>query len=291
MKQMGLGRGLSALLKEELAPIMNNDLVKMLDISLIEAGEYQPRKFFEQSKIQELADSITNSGLLQPIIVSNDAIAGKYKVIAGERRLRACRLAGLSNIPVIVKNLNNKEVLEIALIENIQREGLSAIEEAEGYARLMDEFGYTQEEMSKAVGKSRSHIANLLRLNKLPSKVKEYINQGKLSTGHAKCLVGNQNAEAIAEYVIENELTVRKTEDAVKNWTKSNYSKDHGPESVVKKFLKENDPEGSDLRILASALSEKFGIKVTIENFIQGGRVTFHYDDLEKLDAILSRLG
>ena len=167
MRNKALGRGLSSLLKEEIVPIEVAGSTNQIDIGLIYANKEQPRKYFDDEKIQELADSISTHGLLQPIIVKKDN-SGKYKIVAGERRYRASKMAQLKEIPVIIKDFDEKEVFEVALIENIQRDELTAIEEAEGYQKLVNDYGYTQSEIASGIGKSRSHITNLLRLNQLP---------------------------------------------------------------------------------------------------------------------------
>ncbi len=289
MKNKGLGKGLSALLGEEVFTVEKDELVKIIDIDKIEARNNQPRKKFEYDKIKELADSISNNGLLQPIIVSSIS-DGKYKVIAGERRWRACKIAKLSDIPAIVKDIGDKEILEIALIENIQREELSVIEESEGFERLIKEFGYTQEKLAEKLSKSRSHVANLLRLNQLPQSIKDKINEGLLTMGHARCLINHQQAEVIANHIIDNDLSVRQTEDIVRNWSKNEYTKipEHD-RHVGKRFLKESSKE-NDLQLLAKSLSERFNVKVTIEDYPIGGKLIFHYSNLEELDSILSRL-
>jgi ParB family chromosome partitioning protein len=285
----GLGKGLSALLREEITHIDNNDLVKIIDIEVIRAGEYQPRKIFEYDKLQELANSIRSSGLLQPIIVTPDNDEkGKYRIVAGERRWRAARLAGIGEIPVIIKNIDKPDILKISLLENIQREELSAIEEAEGLERLIKDFNYSQEQLAEMLGKSRSHIANLLRLNHLPQSIKDKVNEGKMAMGHARCLVGHENADIIAEHIIENDLSVRQTENLVKNWSKREYVKAPNAGERSKDWLPNS--KNNDLQLLARALSEKFGIKITIEDYTIGGKLIFHYADLEQLDSVLSRL-
>lgn len=289
MKNKGLGKGLSALLGENVLNIEKDEVVKIVNIDKIEARQEQPRKNFEYDKIKELADSISNNGLLQPIIVS-PAREGRYKIVAGERRWRACKIAKIHDIPIIIRDLDDREIIEIALIENIQRESLSVIEESEGFARLIKEFGYTQEQLAEKLSKSRSHIANLLRLNQLPNSIKDKINDGLLTMGHARCLVNHEQAELIAEHIIQHELNVRQTEEIVKNWTKNNYTK--SPERdkrVGQKFLKEGNKD-NDLQLLVKSLSEKFNIKITIEDYTIGGRLVFHYGNLDELDSILSRL-
>lgn len=285
MKNRALGRGLSSLLKEEIAPIETIQSSNMLNIDDIHAGELQPRKQFDEAKIKELADSIVSNGLIQPIVVNRD-YSGKYKIIAGERRYRACKLVGMKEIPVIIKNLSDKEVLEIALIENIQREGLTAIEEAEGFERLMTQFGYTQADLAVAVGKSRSHVANILRLNQLPDSIKFMLNDGQLTMGHARCLIGLPEAEDLALKIIANGLNVRQAEELAKRRDSNN-----------RKARKENNQGVSqgqgaddDFVMLGQSLSEKFGVKVVVENSWNGGKISIHYSNLEELDSILTRL-
>ncbi|HJD63593.1 MULTISPECIES: ParB/RepB/Spo0J family partition protein [Rickettsieae] len=289
MKNKNLGKGLSALLGEEVFTVEKDELVKIIDIDKIEARNNQPRKKFEYDKIKELADSISNNGLLQPIIVSSVS-DGKYKIIAGERRWRACKVAKLTDIPAIIKDIGDKEIIEIALIENIQREELSVIEESEGFERLIKEFGYTQEQLAEKVSKSRSHIANLLRLNQLPQSIKDKINEGLLTMGHARCLINHQQAEVIANHIIENDLSVRQTEDIVRNWSKNEYTKTPEHDKRIGRGLLKESSKENDLQLLAKSLSERFNIKVTIEDYPIGGKLIFHYSNLEELDSILSRL-
>ena len=282
MRNRALGRGLSSLLNEEIIPIEIVASSNNIDLDLIEANQDQPRKYFDEEKIKELADSIISHGLVQPIIV-NKSSAGKYKIIAGERRFRACKIAGLRQIPVIIKDLTEKEILEIALIENIQRQELSAIEEAEGFQKLINEYGYSQGELAVVVGKSRSHVANLLRLNQLPESIKFMINNGQLSMGHGRCLIGLENAEEIAAKILANDLNVRQVEELVSNRKR----KDKTDNSYIKGKDKVVD---DDLVMLGQSLSEKFGVKVVVENSWNGGRISFHYSNLEELDFILTRL-
>lgn len=288
MKYNGLGKGLSALLKEEVLSVDNNDKeVYFIEIDKIETTKSQPRKNFEYDKIRELANSISSKGLLQPIIITQ-LNNGRYKIVAGERRWRACKMLGLTEIPAIVKNFTDKETFEIALIENIQREELSIIEESEAFEKLIKDYGYTQEKLAEVLGKSRSHIANLLRLNNLPQTVKDKLVQKSLSMGHARCLIGNEHAESISEYIIENDLNVRQTENLVKNWSKREYINVPNSNKLSNKISQ--DSLDKDLQGLVKALSEKFGIKISIENYPVGGKLIFHYNDLDQLDNILSRL-
>lgn len=290
MKNRSLGRGLSALLKEEILPISQNELIRIVDIQDIGIGEFQPRKKFESDKIQELANSITSDGLLQPLIVVIDPEnKAKFKLVAGERRLRACKLAGIVELPVIIKNYSQDEILKVALLENIQREELSVIEEAEGYEKLIKQFKYTQDDLSHKLGKSRSHIANLIRLTSLTPRIKDLVNDGSLTMGHARCLIGHAEAEKIADYIIKHVLNVRQTENLVKNWSKHS-SGTVSVKSQTENSVGNNEAAGNDLEIIANALSEKYNTKVTIENQNGCGKIILSYNDLEHLDDILTRL-
>jgi ParB family chromosome partitioning protein len=284
MRNKALGRGLSLLLKEETVPISTSTGISVLNLDEIEVNKEQPRKHFDEVKIKELADSIISNGLVQPIIVTKRPGDTKYKIVAGERRFRACKIAGLEEISVIVKQLSEKEILEIALVENIQRQELTVIEEAEGFAKLIAEFGYTPEKLGNVLGKSRSHVANLLRLNNLPESIKQMINEGKLSMGHARCLVGHENAEILALKIIESDLNVRQAEELTR--------KKQLPESKNRGFAEEDEgaaERDADAVILGQSLSEKFGVKVVVESSWNGGKISFHYRDLEELDMILMR--
>jgi ParB family chromosome partitioning protein len=291
MKNRGLGRGLSALLKEQVLPLSSIDeMIKMVEIDSIEAGTFQPRKLFESDKIQELANSITSNGLLQPLIVTHHPEnIRRYKLVAGERRWRACKLANINEVPVIIKNYDDDEILRIALLENIQREELSIIEEAEGYLQLIKQFHYTQEDLSHKLGKSRSHIANLIRLTNLSQYIKDKLNEGLLTMGHARCLIGHEHAETIADYIIENDLSVRQAENIVKGWSEREFSI-NPDNSKVRKLHNKNNDQDNDLESLARMLSDKYNVKVSIEDFSPGGKIIFHYKDHEQLDAILSKL-
>jgi ParB family chromosome partitioning protein len=281
MSKNPLGRGLSALLQEEMVPIEVMGASSEVDIDLIEVNKDQPRKHFDEAKIKELADSIASHGLIQPIVV-NKMVDGKYQIVAGERRFRACKMSGLSRIPVIIKKLNDRDVLEIALIENIQRQELTAIEEAEGFQQLVEEYGYSHADLATAVGKSRSHVANLLRLNQLPDSIKLMVNNGQLSMGHARCLIGLDNAESLAAKIIANDLNVRQAEELAGGRRK----KKTGLEGAAEK---QEAPVDEDLIMLGQSLSEKFGVKVVVENSWNGGKITFHYSNLEELDSILTK--
>ncbi len=283
----GLGKGLGALISEKPKPRaassgserVEEDSYKAsildVDIDKVVPGKFQPRQFFGEEEIHELADSIRKNGVFQPILVRESGKDG-YEIIAGERRWRASKICGLKSVPVIVKNLDDKEALEVAIVENVQRQDLTALEVAEGYSRLMEEFGYTQEALSDVIGKSRSAIANTVRLLLLPEKVKEYINEDKISAGHARALLGAEEPQIIADVIIKKELNVRQTEALIKRMLKG--------ESLQKAI---RDPEVSSLE---EEISKKVGHKVRITNKGEGGNVTISYNSLEELDIILSKI-
>lgn len=277
----GLGRGLSELLgeKESASEVVleEKESLARIPTDQLRVGAYQPRKNFDRESLYELAESIKKNGLLQPVVVANTKEG--YTIIAGERRWRACQIVGMKEIPVVVREADDKSMLECALVENVQRKDLNIVEEAEGYLRLMGEFGYTQEEISTIIGKSRSHIANILRLNTLPDSIKAKLLDNKISMGHARALVGHKNAEEIADIIIDKGLNVRQTENMVKNWNK--------PFQESGKNIRNIDP---DLEEMMNVLSGKFGMKVTIEQAGTGGRIVFHYYTLEQLDDILTKL-
>lgn len=284
-----LGRGLSSLLEDDMPKMVNStNLVTMLDSSKIIANPKQPRKIFDQEKLKELVDSIVANGVLQPIIV-NQASDDKYIIIAGERRYRASQLAGLKSIPAIIRKLQDREVLELSLIENIQRADLSVVEEAGAYKRLIEDFGYSQVQVAESVGKSRSHVANILRLNNLPETVKDMINSGRLTMGHARCLIGLEDAEELAQKIVEHDLNVRQVEDLVRS-RNTNKKNNSNIEGLKQRNVNKQDNQDDDLVLLGYSLSEKFGVKVVVENSWNGGKIIFHYNNLEELDSVLSKI-
>lgn len=285
MKNRGLGRGLSSLLGEEMVvQTAGDNSIILMDLRFLEAGKYQPRKNFDQEALNDLAASIREHGVMQPIVV-HPLGDGRYAIIAGERRFRAAGIAGLEVIPAIVKDVAKEKVLELALVENIQREDLNVMEEAEGYEQLMNDFGYTQEEIAKLIGKSRSHIANLLRLNSLPEVIKEHLNNKTLTMGHARLLVGNEMSEDLASIMIERSLSVRQAEDLVKNWS------DRDKIQKSRKAQGYSDAN-NDYDTITKPLVAKFGMRVSIEsnNDGGGGRLIFHYSSLQQLDEMLTKL-
>ncbi len=283
-KRKSLGRGLGALLGEDdNLDFQNSETNKAaqnkIDINQIVPGKYQPRTEFDQEALNSLASSIKEKGILQPLLVRKTG--DKYEIIAGERRWRAAKLAGLQEVPVIEKDLSDQEVLEVALVENLLRENLSAIEEAEGMQRLIDEFSHTQEALSQIVGKSRSHVANMLRLLSLPESIKNLIKEGKLSAGHARALVGLDNAEAIAKQIVEKGLSVRQVEELVAKL------KDKTPQPSAKKASSKDE----DITEIEKDLIKKLGLRIKISPSKQGGgKVVMQYASVAELDMILNIL-
>ncbi len=281
-KARGLGRGLSALIGENLIEL-NDDGLSNIFIEDISPNPNQPRTTFNPNELEELAGSIKQNGVLQPILV-RQLENKKYQIIAGERRWRAAKIASLVKIPVIIKEMHERDVLEIALVENIQRENLSPLEEAYGYKRLIDECQYTQEKMAEIVSKSRSHIANLLRLLNLPDKVKQYLNDGSISLGHAKLLVNQQASEQIAEQIVGNNLNVRETEDLVRE--QNGFQGSRNNSFNKQKYL----PKDSDTISLELALGEALGMTVSIDHFMKGGRLSVNFHNLDQLDSLVQKL-
>lgn len=288
-KRKSLGRGLGALLGDD--DLTAEDVFLTSDsaagshadveipVSSIIPGKYQPRTEFDEEALNALAESIKEKGVLQPLLVRKKD--DKYEIIAGERRWRAAQKAGLKKLPVIIKELDDKEVLEVALVENLLRENLSAIEEAEGFQRLIDEFSHTQEALSQIVGKSRSHIANTLRLLGLPDSIKEMIKEGKLSAGHARCLIGLENAEELAKTIIQKDLSVRQVEELV------NRLKEKGGKTEEKKSAKKNE----DLEAIEKDLKKSLGLRIKITPSKQGGgKVVLQYASVAELDMIVDIL-
>jgi ParB family chromosome partitioning protein len=271
-----LGKGLAALLGEDEESGVQ---VKNLDFQYIFPCKDQPRKSFDEVDLDSLMMSIKEKGVLQPILVCrHSSRANGYEIIAGERRWRACVKLGLAEIPAIIKQVNVQERLELALIENVQRQDLNAIEEAEGYQKLILDHGYTQEKLAKIIGKSRSHIANTLRLNNLSSKVKAYVRDNKISAGHARALLNHPNADRILEEVISNQYNVRETEDLVRRTT-------------TIKELPSIDPVNYDMQIVARQISDLLEMPVIIQASGGRGRMIIQFEKVEQLEALLSRIG
>jgi ParB family chromosome partitioning protein len=292
-KPSRLGRGLSALIgeveastpaKPEEGTSTSSNGVNEISIKSIRRNPAQPRRTFNETALQELADSIRTKGVLQAILVRPDPKEpGKYQIIAGERRWRAARLAGLEAIPAVVRNLDELELLEIGIIENVQRADLNPIEEAEAYEALMSRFGRTQESLATSVGKSRVHITNTLRLLQLPEAARAYVREGKVTAGHARAALGAPDPEAVIEMAAERGLSVREVEALVKG------AKDGG--SFETKPAKSKAPEKDvDTEALEADLMRQLGLQVDIRHGKNGGELRIKYRDLEQLDDVCRRL-
>ena len=282
-----LGRGLSALLgddNEDYGELERANPQRELPIEQLRPGQYQPRTNFDDEALNSLVESIRAKGILQPILVRRDPVqVGQYEIIAGERRWRAAQRAQLHNVPVIIRELDDQEALEIALIENIQRADLSAIEEAEGYQRLIDEFTHTQEALGKVVGRSRSHVANTLRLLTLPAEVREMVDKGLLTAGHARALVGREDAVALARQIASDGMSVRDIENRVADAPGGNARVSKPPAG-----------KSADTIALERDVSDAIGLKVAIK--LKGGEnsgcgtLSIDFGTLDQLDDVLRRL-
>lgn len=290
-ERKNLGKGLDALfgdtrvLNDVIGSKRDNKDVDassfMVDIESVYPNANQPRKQFDEMAIDELVASVADKGIIQPLIVRKKPQQEKlYEIVAGERRYRAAIRCKLQQIPVIIKDLSDKDVLELALIENIHRQDLTPLEEAEGYHRLMQEFSYTQEQLSVLLGKSRSTIANQLRLLSLPEEVKSMLCDGHISVGHARCLVGSDHAIDIANIIVKSDLSVRQTEALVKSYK----------DGTVGKKQRVAAPKEQEIIQLETALQDKLGIQVAIKNKQGKGSITLHYKDLEQLDILMGVL-
>ncbi|WP_419903188.1 ParB/RepB/Spo0J family partition protein [Kiloniella sp.] len=298
-KRTNLGRGLAALFGDEEEDYASLDKVrssKQVPIEHIHPNLNQPRRHFDEEALTTLANSILQSGLLQPILVRrHPEHSAEYEIVAGERRWRACQQAQLHEIPVVIRELNDAEVLQVAIIENVQRQDLTPIEEATSYRRLMDEFGHKQDDVAKIIGKSRSHIANMLRLLSLPIDVQDLVEKGDISAGHARALIGTEDPIDLAQQITAKDLSVRETERLAKA-LKSELA--ISPEAEVQKpkltssKIKPSTGTQKDADTLALErdLSNMLGLKVTIDFHGQGGALSISYDTLEQLDNVLHRL-
>ena len=277
----GLGRGLSALIGDEAAavkgePAQKKD-VRTLPVAFLKPGKYQPRESFAPEPLDNLAASIREVGVLSPILVRPMG-ADAYEIVAGERRWRAAQLAQLHDVPVVIRELGDEQALEIAIIENVQREGLNAMEEAQAYQDLIQKFGRTQEEVAKEIGKSRSHVANTIRLLKLPDSVKAWVREGKLTAGHARTLLGVPDPEALAKELMAADLTVRQAERR----------------SEARKRPGKIPPRDPNITALETSISNALGLKVHITHRVDKGgdkgEVKIAYSSLEQLDDLTRRL-
>jgi len=276
----GLGRGLSSLMGDtETAQTKNTNIGQetKIPIANLKPSPSQPRRLFNKNSINELAESIKAKGLVQPLVVRpSPSDANSYEIIAGERRWRAAQIAQLHEVPAVIRNFNDTEALEIAIIENVQRSDLSSIEEAAGYKRLIENHGHTQEDLSGIVGKSRSHIANIVRLLSLPQSIQDMITEGKISSGHARAIMNSAFPEQLAEKIINENLSVRDAENLAKD-----------KKGIIKK-IKLKDPDTIDLE---NKISEKLGLTININHKgKKGGSIKIDYKTLDQLEMITQKL-
>jgi len=270
----GLGRGLSSLLGDTSKKIETNKVA----IKDIVRNKFQPRKIFNKDNLEELTNSIKEQGVIQPIVVRPDkSISGKYEIIAGERRWLASQNAGLHEVPVVILNVDDVKSLEFAIVENVQRQDLNPIEEARGYQKLVDDFNYNHEKLSKFIGKSRSYIANSLRLLSLPAEIIEMVQNGNLSAGHARSIIGLNNAVDIAKKIVQKKMSVRQAEVLARQFRNKKF-----------KLVHKKDPNILDLQ---KTLEDKTGLNVSINNKKNNsGTVVFEYQNLEQLDKIIDTI-
>lgn len=304
-KPRGLGRGLSSLLGDagvaattgtaapqpaamagDGLPVQNLSGLADIPVEWINVGPWQPRRRFDKEKLAELADSIRVKGLLQPILLRpQEDGANRYQLIAGERRWRAAQMAQLHVVPAIIREMSDEEAHELALIENVQRADLSAVEEAEGYRQLIDNFGYTQEQLSEIIGKSRSHIANLLRLLALPEEVSTLVVEGKLTMGQVRPLIGHPDCVVLARRVAEKGLSARQVEALVKAQKSSSATRavDTPPSRDVKP---------ADIRAIEEEMQSKLGLRLDIDWNVdkERGRLIMHFNSLEQFEAVMAKL-
>lgn len=283
MQKGRLGRGLASLIGEP-SPVLSSlppqGEQRLVPIDQLSGGKLNPRKDFREDELSELADSIRSKGLVQPILAR--PVPGGYEIVAGERRWRAAQKAGLHTVPVIVRDLSDKEVLELAIIENVQRSDLNAIEEANGYRDLIERFGYGQEQVAEIIGKSRSHVANTLRLLKLPEGVKMLVESGKLTAGHARALIGREDAEGLAKRILAEDMNVREVEAMVQA----------GPIGVEGSTgVRRPKDKDADTRAFEKELSDALGLKVEIKRGSgESGNLVIKYGNFDQLDYIRLRL-
>ena len=281
VRRRGLAKGLSALLGDDHSLGQADDGgLRQVPVEFLRPNPNQPRRLFDEDEIRALADSIREKGVLQPLVVREDSeTPGSFEIVTGERRWRAAQLAELDTLPVVIRELSDGESLEIALIENIQREDLTPLEEADGYQRLMDEFGHNQDELAQTIGKSRSHVANTLRLLQLPGSIKQMLDEGALTAGHARALLTAEDSEALAKQVVARGLNVRQTEKLARRGAMPKSRVRHAPEV------------NAATRDLETTLTNRLGLSVRIFHNHPGGKVEIRYKEVEQLDDIVRRLG
>ncbi|MBS0234291.1 MAG: ParB/RepB/Spo0J family partition protein [Proteobacteria bacterium] len=280
-----LGRGLASLIGEP-APLGHRlppeGEQRMVSIAEVQSSPLNPRKDFRDDELAELAESIRTKGLVQPIVVRPNGMSGGYEIVAGERRWRAAQKAGIHTIPVIIRELSDRELLELAIIENVQRQDLNAIEEATGYRELVERFDYSQEQLSEIIGKSRSHVANTLRLLKLPAEVQSLVQNGQISAGHARALIGRDDAGTIAKKIIDESLNVRDVEHLVQTFGEP------GPTGGSRR-ARDKD---ADTKAFEKELTDLLGLKVEVRKASgESGTLMIRYGNFDQLDYIRQRLG
>ncbi len=282
-----LGRGLASLIGEPVQPgsrLPPEGEQRLVPIAQVKASPLNPRKDFRDEELAELSESIRTKGLVQPIIVRpSPAASGEYEIVAGERRWRAAQKAGIHSVPVIIRELNDKEVLELAIIENVQRQDLNAIEEAAGYRDLIERFEYSQEQLSEIIGKSRSHVANTLRLLKLPVSVQALVQQGELTAGHARALIGREDSEQLARRIVDEALNVREVEALVQN---------RGEADAGSSGSRKARDKDADTKAFEKELTDLLGLKVEIKRASgESGHLIIKFGNFDQLDYIRQRLG
>lgn len=288
-RKRGLGRGLSALMSDVTVDAVDRSAVagqtQMLPVEHIKPNPDQPRKSFDEEDLADLAASIREKGIIQPLVVRRLA-GNEHQIVAGERRWRAAQLAQLHEVPVVIREFSDQEVIEIAIIENVQRADLNPIEEAAGYRQLMDKFGHTQERLAEALGKSRSHIANLLRLLQLPQSVIAMVTDGRLTSGHARALITAEHPERLAQEILRKGLSVRATEALVKRQSS-------GPGQAPGRHRSRQSDKDADTLALEGDLSAALGMRVTVTHAEgeEGGTLSIRYRDLDQLDELCKALG
>ncbi|WP_424983366.1 ParB/RepB/Spo0J family partition protein [Maritalea sp. S77] len=284
-----LGRGLAALIGD--TPPMDaprhadSSGIRRLPVEFIVASPNNPRRHFSVEELEDLTNSIKEKGIMQPILVRPSQVEpDQYELVAGERRWRAAQRAGLHEVPVIIRELDDREALELAIIENVQRSDLNPLEESRGYDQLMQQFGYTQADLAQVIGKSRSHVANTLRLMKLPESVQGYVADGALSAGHARALITAKDPSALAQRIVEGGLSVREAENMVQKQLRADEEAGDTPAGAKKK------QKDSDTLALEKELSDRLGLKVSIDHKERGGKIEIKYRTLDQLDDVCSRL-
>lgn len=282
-----LGRGLAALLGDAAVQAPPEGAsVRQIPLDLLEPNPFQPRTVIEPAALKELTQSVRTHGILQPLLVRpHPTIPNRYQIVAGERRWRAAQRAGLHEVPVVIVEVSDGEALQLAIVENVQRADLNPLEEAEGYRALIRDFSHSQDDVAKMVGKSRSHVANTLRLQTLPDRVREHIHSGRLSAGHARALVGHHDAERLADEIVTRGLNVRQVETIAREAAKRT-----SKQQTNDRNAKQRTGKGADTLALEKRLADALGLSVRIDHRSRGGTLAIHYRSLDQLDDVVRRL-